>query len=129
MKAASKSLHTYFGYFIRDLGFTPTITDKYLWIGKYDKYEGYDYIATHVDDFIITAKNPFKYMHDIEMHFKVRDIKESTKYYLLNELVHVGDHINVSSKNYMNEILHKYQKTHGDLKKEVLPMRAKEHPE
>ena len=68
-------------------------------------------------------------MHDIEMHFKVRDIKESTKYYLLNELVHVGDHINVSSKNYMNEILHKYQKTHGDLKKEVLPMRAKEHPE
>ena len=29
----------------------------------------------------------------------------------------------------MNEILHKYQKTHGDLKKYVLPMRVKEHPE
>ena len=28
----------------------------------------------------------------------------------------------------MNEILHKYQKIYGDLKKEVLPMRVKEHP-
>ena len=28
----------------------------------------------------------------------------------------------------MNEILCKYQKTHGELKKGVLPMRFKEHP-
>eukprot|EP00957_Ditylum_brightwellii_P074520 5661748-Ditylum_brightwellii.AAC.1 len=24
----------------------------------YDEYEGYDYLATHVDDIIIVAKNP-----------------------------------------------------------------------
>ena len=29
----------------------------------------------------------------------------------------------------MNEILRKYQKTHGDTKKEILPMRVKENPE
>ena len=29
----------------------------------------------------------------------------------------------------MNEILRKYQKTHRDLKKEILPMKVNEHPE
>ena len=29
----------------------------------------------------------------------------------------------------MNEIMFKYQKTHCDLKKDVLPMRVKKHPE
>ena len=29
----------------------------------------------------------------------------------------------------MNEIMRKYQKTHGDPKKEIIPMRVKEHPE
>ena len=32
-------------------------------------------------------------------------------------------------KKYVNEIMMKYQKTHGDPNKEVLPMRVKEHPE
>ena len=34
-----------------------------------------------MDDVIISAKNPFKYMHDIEIHFKVRDITDSTNYF------------------------------------------------
>ena len=59
------------------------------------------------------------------MQFKVRDITESPKYYMGNEPVQVVYHIHVSSKIYGNEILHKYQKTHGALKKEVLPMRVK----
>ena len=67
-------------------------------------------------------------MHDIEMHFKVRYITDSPNYYLGNELVQVGNHIHVLSKKYVNEILRKYQKTHGKLKKEVLPMRVMEHP-
>ena len=78
-----------------------------------------------MDGIIIAAKNPSKYMHDIEMHFKVRYITDSPNYYLGNELVQVGNHIHVLSKNYVNEILRKYQKTHGNLKKEVLPMRSK----
>ena len=42
------------------------------------------------------------------MHFKVRDITDSPNYYLGNELLRVGNHIYISSKNYANEILHKY---------------------
>ena len=70
-----------------------------------------------MDDVIIAAKNPSKSMHTIDMHFKVMEITDSRNYYLGNELVRFGDHIHVSSKNYVNEILCKYQKTHGDLKK------------
>ena len=56
-------------------------------------------------------------MHEIEIHFKVRNITDSLNYYLVNELVQVGDCIYVSSRKYVNEILPKYQKTHGDTKK------------
>ena len=73
---------------------------------------------------IISAKNPFKYIHDIDIHFKVRDIKNSTNYYLVTEILWVGNCINVSSKKYVNEILRNYQKTHGELKKEVFHMRV-----
>ena len=51
------------------------------------------------------------------MHFKVRDITDSTNYYLGNELVKVVNCIHVSSKKYVNAILHKHQNAHGDLKK------------
>ena len=56
-------------------------------------------------------------MHDIEMHFKVRDITDSSNYYLGNELVRVGNCINVSSNNYVNEIMRNYKETYGDLMK------------
>ena len=62
------------------------------------------------------------------MHFKVRDITESTNYYLGNELVKVVNCIHVSSKKYVNEIILKYHNKHGDLKKELLPIRFKEQP-
>ena len=75
---ASKLFHTYFGDFLRDLGFKTSILDQYLWIRKYDKHEGYEYIETHVDDVIIATNNPSKYMHETDMKFKVRDITDST---------------------------------------------------
>ena len=68
-------------------------------------------------------------MHKIGMHFKVRDITDSTNYYLVNEMVQVIYCIYVSWKKYVNEIVRKYQKTYGDLKKEVVPMRVNEQLE
>eukprot|EP00957_Ditylum_brightwellii_P121308 9251360-Ditylum_brightwellii.AAC.1 len=41
-----------------------------LWIKKSKHYEGYDYIATHVDDIILVAQNSLEYMSHIEQHFK-----------------------------------------------------------
>ena len=84
LKTESNSFHKYFSDFLRDLGFTASIVDQDLCIRKSDNYEGYYYIATHVDDIIITNKNPSKYMRGIDIHFKVKDIKDSPNYYLGN---------------------------------------------
>ena len=63
------------------------------------------------------------------MILRFRNITDPSNYYLGNELVRVVNCINVSSKKYVNEILHMYKKTHGDLKKEVLRTKVKEHPD
>eukprot|EP00957_Ditylum_brightwellii_P152967 11643490-Ditylum_brightwellii.AAC.1 len=68
------------------MGFEPSRADQDLWIKKSKHYEGYDYIATHVDVIIIVAKNPIKYMSYIEQHFQVRDVTDSPQYYLGNNI-------------------------------------------
>ena len=50
-----------------------------------------------MDDVIIDANNLSKYMHDIEMQFKVMGITSSPNYYLVDELVQFVNSINVSS--------------------------------
>ena len=90
---------------IWNYSFIPHRADQDPWICKYDNNAGYDHIATHVDDVIISAKSPYKYMHEIEMHFKVREITDYPNYYLGNDLIQVGNLIHLSSNNYVNEIL------------------------
>eukprot|EP00957_Ditylum_brightwellii_P098639 7514092-Ditylum_brightwellii.AAC.1 len=58
LKTASASFHKFFNNFLRELGFEPSRVDQDLWIQESDEYEGYDYLATHVDDVIIVAKDP-----------------------------------------------------------------------
>ena len=41
------------------------------------KYDGYNYIATHVDEIIIAAKDPSKYMNETEQKFQVQNIIDS----------------------------------------------------
>ena len=85
-------------------------------------------ISTHVDDIIIVENNPYKYMNEIEQHFQVPDIKYSLDYYIGNELFKVWNKIHVPSNKYSREILQMYQQKHGDLKKELLSLKLKEHP-
>ena len=53
-----------------------------------------------MDDVIIDAKNPSKQINDIYINFRFRDNINSPYYYLVNELVQVGDCIYVSSRKY-----------------------------
>ena len=77
MKNASNSFHNFFGDFLRDIGLTPSRSDQDLWLRKTDEYDGYDYIATHVDEIIIAAKDPSKYMNETEQKFQVQNIIDS----------------------------------------------------
>ena len=43
---------------------------------KHDDYMGCYYIATHVDDVIISANIPSKYMYNIDINVKFREITD-----------------------------------------------------
>eukprot|EP00957_Ditylum_brightwellii_P070166 5330408-Ditylum_brightwellii.AAC.1 len=83
------------------MGFTPSRADQDLWLKKSDHYDGYDYIATHVDDLIIAAKEPQRYMNHIEQHFQVRDITDSLSFYLGNDVIMNGTKLYISTKSYV----------------------------
>ena len=63
LKTKSNPFHEFIGNFLRCIGFNPSRADQYLWRTKSDEYDGYDYIATHVNDIIIAENNPSKYMN------------------------------------------------------------------
>ena len=77
LKTTYNSFRNFLGDFIRDLGFTLSRTDQGFWMIKSYKYDGYNYIATHVDEIIIAAKDPSKYMNETEQKFQVQNIIDS----------------------------------------------------
>ena len=90
LKTASRSFHEFFGDCLRRMGFLPTRADPDLWYKQSTDYKGYDYIATHVDDFIIAAKRPLEYMSQIEQEFLIRNKEDSPNYYLGNSYTRRG---------------------------------------
>ena len=55
------------------MGFTPTRYDPDVWLRKRDDATGYDYISTYVDDFLITAKDPWPFMLQLQEVYKIKD--------------------------------------------------------
>ena len=105
-------MHNFYDFF-KYLGFTIYNPEQDRWVKKSDKYDGYEYISTHVEIITIAQNNPSKNMDEIEQHFQVRNITDSPDYYLGNELVKVVNNINVSSRKYVKEISLRYQKNMG----------------
>jgi hypothetical protein len=131
LKTASRSFHEFFGDKLRRMGFVSSRADQDLWVRRSDDYKGYDYIATHVDDLIIAAKNPGKYMNDIEQEFLIRNKSDSPSYYLGNDMksIHNNKYMHISTKKYVTEVIRKFRQTYGDIRKESVPMPPKAHPE
>jgi hypothetical protein len=83
-----------------------------------------------VDDLIIAAKCPSKYMNEIEQEFLIRNKADSPAYYLGNDIKRThNQHIHVSTKKYVNEALRKFQQLYGEINKENIPIPTKAHPE
>ena len=77
----SRFFHQFLEDFLRRIGFTASRADLDLWYRKSDDYHGYEYIVTHINDFLIAAKDPSKYMAFLEQEFYVRNIEDSPSYY------------------------------------------------
>ena len=114
LATASRSFHEFLGDTLRRMGSNPLRADQDLWWRKYDNYEGYDYVATHVDDIIIVSKNPSQYMIKLEQEFNVRNIEDSPSYYLGNNIKKIlGKYFHSSPAQYVQEALRNMNKNMG----------------
>ena len=129
LPTAAISFHDFLGDTLRRIGFIPSRADQELWIIKAKDHDGYDYLATHVDDLIIAAKRPGQYIAKIEQEFGSRNIEDFPKFYLGCNVTTRSEGIHISCKTYIEEALRVYQEQHGALKKQNTPMKVDIHPE
>jgi hypothetical protein len=129
-KTASRSFHEFLGALMIRMGFQPSRADQDLWWRKSDDYDGYDYLATHVDDVICISKNPSQYISQIEQEFQLRDTTDEPSYYLGNDLKKMPNGLlHISSATYTKEVIRKYQTDFEPIRKFNIPMDPKCHPE
>ena len=115
---------------IKEMGFRPTRADPDLWIRLSEDNNKYEYIATYVDDIIIVSENPMIYINIIKDQFPLRNVEETPEYYLGNNLeIRNNRTIKIHSKKYITEVISKYEKRYGTLKKENVPASPGDHPE
>jgi len=115
-KTAAKTFHDIFGDFLRRMGFLPTRSDQDLWYIKSGDYRGYDYITTHIDDFLIAAKDPPKYMSLIQKELLLRNIEDSPSYYLGIDSKMNNGMRQLSQGKYIKEVIEKFQEKMDQLK-------------
>ena len=114
---------------LKSFGFKPTRADPDVWIKLLAEGSHYEYIASHVDDIIIASKDPMKYIKMLEKIYPLRNIDTDPEYYLGNNMKRDGSTIKVSLEKYVKEIIRKFEKKHGTLRKESVPHSANDHPE
>ena len=86
LSSSVERFHTHLADTERSFGSNQTRYDNDVWIRRDDKNNVYEYICTHVSDFMIVSKNPQAVMSEIESMFGVKDpSKGPPDYYLGND--------------------------------------------
>ena len=130
LKSSANAWHGMLSDFIRTLGFVPTRYDEDVWIRQREAKDGYDYICTHVDDFMIVARNPQRWLDPLQQHFVIKHAGKP-KSYLGNDLIldeRTGLY-RMGSVTYLKEALTRIEKIFGEIKKQKSPMSNKARPE
>ena len=86
-------------------------------------------MSTYVDDIIIVANNPMKYLNKLKNIFPIRNIELAPEYYLGNaiEMKETGT-MKISSKTYINKTIRRYESKYGRLKKQNILAITDDHP-
>lgn len=109
MKTAARAFHEFFADVLRKMGCTLSRADQDLRWKISSEYNGYDYISTHVDGFLIAAKQPGKYIKKIEKDFILRTVEDSPSFYLGNEIKRTDKgYLHLSCGTYIYEMLARY---------------------
>jgi hypothetical protein len=131
LASSAERWHSHFADTLRGLGFTPTRYDNDVWIRPSENKKGYEYICTHVDDFMIVAKRPDLIMQKLQEVYAIgeKSITEP-EYYLGND--YKKDRKGrwcIGCKQYLKEALARVESIFGSLRKCSVPMTAGDHPE
>ena len=78
------------GDVLKTMAFSASRADPDLWIKETKDGSGYEYIATHVDDVIVVAKDRKTHIMRMATHFPIKKVEENPSYYLGNNLQHNG---------------------------------------
>ena len=84
--SSAERFHAHLADILRSFGFQQTRFDSDVLIRLDKSGEHYEYICTHVDDFMICSKEPERIMEEIESVYMVKDSsKGPPSYYLGND--------------------------------------------
>jgi len=130
LKTSGNRWHAHFANTLHSMGFSPTRFDPDVWLRMRDDESGYDYISTYVDDFLITAKNPWPFMGQLQAVYKIKDPSSPTTY--LGAL-YTGDPSGIwtiNCKNYIQAALSQVQQMiGGEIRESTTPCATSDHPE
>lgn len=83
LRSSSERFHAHVADTFWSFGFKQTHFDNDVWIHYNKKGKMYKYICMHVDDFMITSRNPEKVMKEIESIYLVKDSSKGPPDYYL----------------------------------------------
>ena len=106
---------------LRSMGFRSSLADSNVWLKpRYDENKiciGYDYIACHVDDFIILADRPEKYMAELRNEYVIKNESSFDQTYYLGldvtKLPKGPAGFKLGSQTYLKEALRKAANIYG----------------
>ena len=130
--SSSERFHAHLADTLRSFGFRQTRFDNDVWLRLDESGKHYEYICTHVDDFMICSKNPERVMKEIESVYLVKDSsKGPPSYYLGND--YKKDKKGrwcIGCKTYLTEAVRRIEDLLGKpLPKKDTPMVDGDHPE
>ncbi|MGH7954773.1 MAG: reverse transcriptase domain-containing protein, partial [Gloeomargaritales cyanobacterium] len=126
LKTSGNEWHAHFADALRSLGFKPSLIDPNLWMMKVQSW--YEYICTHIDDFLIASRTAKKIMKQLLTIYKIRNIGPPS-YLLGADITRQKIFWTIGSKTYIGEIIKRIEAIFGQLAKHKVPMVAGDHPE
>ncbi len=101
-----------------------------VWIKRRKDSQGYDYRSTYVDDFLITAKDPDKYMAFFQTVYTIKDPGEPKFCLLANYIRSPNGKWFIMAKQYLKEAINQIEKKFEILiQEENPPIKTDDHPE
>jgi hypothetical protein len=130
LKSSGAEWHSLFAKSLYTLGFQPTRFDPDVWLKMRLDGSGYDYISTYVDDFLITAKDPWVYMKKLQEIYVIKDPKPPDSYLGATYNVCPNETWSITASDYIKEAIRQIEKRlEITLREEKTPMKTEDHPE